>query len=229
MKTKERDRVRELRRRHGLSVRELAAAVGVSKSSVSRWVRDVALTEKQLGELRDRNPAYNRQRNGAAQLAGRARDRRRGYQDEGRALVRGGNEAITRLCLLYWAEGAKSRHSLSFSNSDPEMIRLWVRLLRMALGVPCERMRLTCYLYADHVAEQTEIEEFWAGVAGLERTNLCRSIVNLYSRSSQRKRVKKLPYGTCKVVVHDTRLAQIVLGGIQEIGGFTREAWLDLP
>ena len=36
-----------------------------------------------------------------------------------------------------------------------------------------------------------------------------------------------LPYGTVKVAVHDTRLIQMILGGIQEIGGFTREAWLE--
>jgi hypothetical protein len=56
---------------------------------------------------------------------------------------------------------------------------------------------------------------------------MCRSIVNNYSRSSLRKRTRKLPYGTVKVAVHETRLIQMVLGGIQEIGGFTREAWLE--
>jgi AcrR family transcriptional regulator len=227
MKTTERERVRELRRRDGLSVRELAAAVGVSKSSVSRWVRDVALTETQLAELQSRNPAYNRQRNGAALLAARAKERRRAYQDEGRALVRSGSDGFIRCCLLYWAEGAKSRHSLSFSNSDPEMIRLWIDLLRTPLAVPVQRIRIGCYLYADHVREQREIEDFWLDVGSLERANLYRSIVNLYSRSSQRKRQKTLPYGTCKVVVHDTRLVQMVLGGIQEIGGFMRDAWLE--
>jgi hypothetical protein len=36
-----------------------------------------------------------------------------------------------------------------------------------------------------------------------------------------------LPHGTLKVAVHETRLIQMVLGGIQEIGGFTPDAWLE--
>jgi transcriptional regulator with XRE-family HTH domain len=226
MKTEERRRVRELRRLRGLSVRELAAAVGVSKSSVSLWVRDIALTEEQLADLQDRNPAYNHQRNGAAVLAARGRERRVSYQNEGRALVRGGDEDFIRCCLLYWAEGEKARHKLSFSNADPELVRLWVGLLRV-LSVPEKRIRISCYLYADHTRKQRDIENFWLELTDLTKANLCRSIVNNSSRSSQRKRRNMLPYGTCKVNVHDTRLIQMVLGGIQEIGGFERDAWLE--
>lgn len=227
MKTAERALVRELRRRHGLSVRELAAAAGVSKSSVSLWVRDVALTDKQLAELQNRNPAYNRQRNGAAVRVAQGRQRRASYQDEGRALVQSGDDGFIRCCLLYWGEGAKARHTLSFSNSDPGMICFWVDLLRDVLSVPDERIRLGCYLYSDHLRHQTEVENFWLELTGLERSNLCRSMVNAYSRSSQRKRKSSLPYGTCKVNVHDTRLVQMVLGGIQQLGCFERPEWLE--
>jgi transcriptional regulator with XRE-family HTH domain len=80
MKTEERELVRSLRRLNGLSVRELAIAAGVSKSSVSLWVREIQLTEQQLAVLRDRNPAYNTQRNGAAALAAVGRARRAAYQ-----------------------------------------------------------------------------------------------------------------------------------------------------
>jgi hypothetical protein len=107
------------------------------------------------------------------------------------------------------------------------MIRVWMRLIRTALAAPEERIRLTCYLYADHVAQQADVEDFWLAATQLGRRNMCKSIVNNYSRSSRRKRQRLLPYGTVKVAVHDTRLVQMVLGGIQEIGGFTRDAWLE--
>jgi hypothetical protein len=102
-----------------------------------------------------------------------------------------------------------------------------MQLVRLTLLAPESRIRLTCYLYADHVERQAEVEQFWLSVTGLARANMCRSIVNNYSRRSQRKRTNKLPYGTVKIAVHDTRLIHMVLGGIQEIGGFTREAWLE--
>src|SRR5206468_8492318 len=111
-------------------------------------------TQQQLAALHDRNPAYNAQRRGAAVLAERGRTRRAGYQSEGRGRVQACDEAFIRACLLYWAEGAKDRHTLSFSNADAELIRLWMDLLRRTLHVPEDRIRITCYLYADHVARQ---------------------------------------------------------------------------
>jgi transcriptional regulator with XRE-family HTH domain len=44
VKTAEREEARRLRRDEGLSVKELAGLLGVSKSSVSLWVRDIELT-----------------------------------------------------------------------------------------------------------------------------------------------------------------------------------------
>jgi hypothetical protein len=36
-----------------------------------------------------------------------------------------------------------------------------------------------------------------------------------------------LPYGTCRLVVHDTALVQSIYGAIQEYAGFDRPEWLD--
>jgi hypothetical protein len=52
-------------------------------------------------------------------------------------------------------------------------------------------------------------------------------MVNHYSRSSQRKRTNRLPYGTCKLVVGSTEIVQQILGAIQEVADFKRPAWLD--
>lgn len=37
----------------------------------------------------------------------------------------------------------------------------------------------------------------------------------------------KLPYGTCRLVVHSTQVVQTIYGSIQEYGGFDRPEWLD--
>ena len=227
VKTQERQRARALRRHEGASVTEIAEPVGVSKSSVSLWVRDIELTTEQIAALRARNPVYNGQLLGAATRVALGRARRAAHQTAGRARVRAGDERFVRACLLYWGEGEKSRHSLSFSNADVEMVRVWMDLVRITLRAPEDRIRLTCYLYADHVSQQEQVEDFWLRVTNLPRSNMGRSIVNNYSRGSQRKRERILPYGTVKIAVHETRLIQMVLGGIQEIGGFTRASWLE--
>jgi hypothetical protein len=55
-----------------------------------------------------------------------------------------------------------------------------------------------------------------------------KSVVNHYSRWTKKKRTNTLPYGTCRIVVNDTRITQAIYGGIQELAGIERSEWLDL-
>ena len=208
-------------------MKEIARVVGVSPSTVSLWVRDIELPEGQHEALLARNPAYNYQRNGWAENVRRGKARRNGYQLRGRQLVRLANPLYIAGCMLYWAEGDKTRNSVRLSNSDPDLIALFGRFLRECFDVPEENFRVNCYLFADHIARQREVEKFWLDVLGLPRACLRKSIVNSYSRASKRKRVNKLPYGTCKVVVHRTEIIQTIYGSIQEFAGFQRPSWLD--
>jgi len=128
--------------------------------------------------------------------------------------------------MLYWAEGSKDRNRVEFTNSDPEMVRFFVRFLKTYLNVG-DDIRITCNLFADHLDRQRHIEQFWLDIAGLPARSLRRSTVNVYSKYSKKKRQNRLPYGTCRVTVMRTRVVQAIFGGIQEIGGFTRDAWLE--
>ena len=227
MKTVERERARELRREEGLPVKVIARLVGVAPSSVSVWVRDVPLTPEQVEALRQMNPAYNRQLRGANRNAEKGRARRIAYQEEGRALARRAEPLHVAGAMLYWAEGAKgSKHGATLSNSDPELVRLFVHFVRTEFEVPDDGFRITCNLFADHEERQHEIEQFWVDLLELPRSCLCKSLVNVYSKYSQKKRQNKLPYGTVRVCVHSTRIVQSIYGSIQEYRGFDRPEWL---
>ena len=130
--------------------------------------------------------------------------------------------------MLYWAEGSRSQNKIVFTNSDPAMARFFVDFIREFFDIERERVRLTCNLFADHEARQQEIENFWLRTLGLPRSCLCKSTVNHYSRYSQKKRKNRLPYGTCRIVVHSTEIAQTIYGSIQELAGFDRPEWLDM-
>jgi hypothetical protein len=129
--------------------------------------------------------------------------------------------------VLDWAEGDKSRNQARMSNSDPHLLRFFVDFLRRSFDVGDDDIRVSCNLFADHADRQEEIEEFWLDQLGLTRRSLRKSVVNVYSLSSKRKRVNVLPYGTCRVSVSRTRVAQSIYGSIQEYGGFERPEWLD--
>jgi transcriptional regulator with XRE-family HTH domain len=220
MKTAERERARILRRQQGLSVKALARVLGVSTSSVSRWVRDIELTPAQTAALRLAGV-----RGGAVNRA-RGLSRRRAAQNEGRERAQRREPDHVAGCMLFWAEGSRNRNAILFTNSDPTMVRFFVHFLRECFEIPDDRIRITCNLFADHAERQCEIEEFWLALLDLPPASLCKSTVNAYSKYSKKKRKNKLPYGTCRVAVHDTRLAQHMYVAIQEYGGFEREEWV---
>jgi transcriptional regulator with XRE-family HTH domain len=227
MKTAERDLARELRRVEGLPINEIARRVGVSKSSVSYWVRDVELTTEQTEKLRRMNPAYNRQLNGSRSNAARHRANRVAAQEHGRAVAQHRDPIHMAGCMLYWAEGARDRNQIRFTNSDPEMVRFFAILLRAYFCLRNEDIRVTCNLFPDHVERQRQIERFWLEVVGVPESSLRKSTVNTYSKYSKKKRQNKLPYGTCRVTVSRTRIVQSIYGSIQEYAGFERPAWLE--
>jgi hypothetical protein len=225
VKTRERAEARRLRRL-GWSVREIERHLKVSRSSASLWVRDIRLTDEQIAELHSRSATSPGQLAGAAANAALGRARRAGYQLEGRARVPAGDRLHLAGCMLFWAEADKHRNGVRLANSDPALLRLFVRFLRECYDAPVERLAVSCNLFADHLERQWEIEDFWLRTLGLPRSCLRKSIVNVYSKYSQKKRRNKLPYGTCKVAFSDTRTVQSIYGAIQEFAGFDRPEWL---
>jgi transcriptional regulator with XRE-family HTH domain len=152
LKTAERQRARELRA-FGWSIKEIERSLGVSRSSVSLWVRDVSLTAEQRSRLISRirlGPMISGERSAAA-----AREVRHTYQEEGRRFVHERGSSYLAGCMLYWAEGSKARNTLSITNSDPELLETFVRFVRTEFGVPDERFRVSCNLFADHAEDST--------------------------------------------------------------------------
>jgi transcriptional regulator with XRE-family HTH domain len=225
VKTQERQMARRIRQEEGASLNEIARRTGAAKSSISRWVRDIQLTEEQSEMLRI--AAYNGHVKGRTMHAELRREARGMAQEDGRMRAQQGDVLFAVGCMLYWAEGSKGRNRVEFTNSDPDMVRLFVRFLKTYWNLRDEEIRITCNLFADHLDKQREVEQVWLDVAGLPRTSLRKSTVNVYSKYSKKKRRNRLPYGTCRVSVTRTRVVQAIYGGIQEIGGFTREAWLE--
>ena len=201
-------------------MKNIARRLGVSVSSVSLWVRDIELLPEQRAALR------NKMSGGWSANAIAARQRRNNNQAAGRDVARRRAHLFVAGCMLFWAEGARARNAVIFTNSDPEMMRLFAHFLRSCYRVPDHRFAVTCNLFADHLERQREIETFWLETLELPRSCLRKSIVNIYSKHSQKKRRNKLPYGTCRLVVCDTAIVQSIYGAIQEYAGFERPEWL---
>ena len=120
MKTAEREQARKLRREEGRSLKELAALLRVSRSTISLWVRDIGLTDEQQEDLCRRSGSWRIK--GSETNAARALARRREAQCNGRVAARQGDVLHAAGCMLYWAEGSRNRNAVEFVNSDPAMV-----------------------------------------------------------------------------------------------------------
>ncbi len=203
-------------------MRAIENQLGIARSTVSLWVREIELSDRQRAEIALRGASARSRARSAYYRA-----QRRRFQEEGRALARRGEPLHVAGCMLLWAEGSKHRNLVQLVNSDPKMLALFVRFLRHYFQPPDASLRLMCNLFADHEERQREIEDFWLGIVGLPCSSLTKSVVNNYSRASKRTRIGKLPYGTCRLTFHSTRAVQHIYGAIQEYGGFERPEWLD--
>jgi hypothetical protein len=95
---------------------------------------------------------------------------------------------------LYWGEGSKSRLDprLALTNSDVEMLRVWIRWCRRFMpGVP-----LDCSLIIHDSCDLEVARTFWKREIGVE----AKVVTVAVSSASKRKR-NCLPHGTLKVRV----------------------------
>jgi transcriptional regulator with XRE-family HTH domain len=224
VKVTEREEARRLRQEEGLPIRVIAERLGVSKSSVSIWTRDIVLTEEQHERLRQANPIYNRQYHGQEGRRATARAARLAAQERGR--VRAGQGDLLHLqgCMLFWAEGSRRRNSVVFTNSDVEMHRVFLRFLRWC-GVADEKVVLTVNCHLNNGLTLKEIEAWWLDELGLPAGCLRAATVNRPSSASRWRR-NVLVHGTACLRVDSTQLVQSIYGAIQEYGGFERPEWL---
>lgn len=221
MKNEIQYKAREMRQQ-GMSVKDISTALGVSRSSVSLWVRDIELTSLQKAVLKDRQRLWGAQNSGAHVNRDKARRARIAAQELGRISAKENHPLHLAGCMLYWAEGAKSRNNVNFVNSDPNMSTLFVRFLREQLKVQDSEFVLYIHSHSTDVDEIQRQRQYWLNLLGLPDSCI-RKV--LYKTGSQVRR-NVLMNGVCSIRVYRTDLVQHIFGAIQEYGGFENSDWL---
>lgn len=157
-KVVERQEARSLRAQ-GLTMPEIAGKLGVSRSSVSLWTRDVPF-EPRPGrtEARRRGPNRLLQRK-AAEIehlmnAGRLRI---GPLSERDLLVAG--------AMLYAGEGSKTDGKVVLANTDARLVRLFCKWLRTFFEIDEARLRVRLYLHQGLDLEAATT--YWSSVTSI--------------------------------------------------------------
>ncbi|MGW2629952.1 hypothetical protein ACWC2K_11560 [Streptomyces chattanoogensis] len=191
-----REKARELRRA-GKTYDEIVAELGVAKSSVSLWVRDLPKPRKspkamhQMAEARwaPYREARDRQ---IEQTKAEATSEIDKLTDRELFLIGVG---------LYWSEGSKSKahrrsERVTFINSDTSMIKVYMAWLRL-LGVDRENLRFAVMIHES--ADVAAAERHWAHVVGVDVSALCKTTLKKHNPKTVRKNVGE-GYQDCLVV-----------------------------
>jgi transcriptional regulator with XRE-family HTH domain len=145
-KLEERQRARALRA-EAWTLREIADELGVAKSSVSVWVRDVPFDPQSRRSAR----THRRPRGSDHPLRRRKLAQLEELRQDG--LARIGTLAEREFLLaglgLYAGDGAKGDMAVKFANSNPELIAFFCRWLRRFFAVDETRLRVVLYLHEE--------------------------------------------------------------------------------
>lgn len=215
MKDKERKLARVLRS-EGWSLRAIAAKVNCAKSSVSKWISDIELTDEQIEKLK------SNQDKGRAKAAKHPRSSKQKWANIRNGIIASSQKEISTKysnkilkivgAALYWAEGYNaSRNAIVFANTDPRMIKLIMLFFREICKVPEGKFRGKIFIHP-HLNVK-EAEKYWSNVSGISLAQFNKPLLAV-SKSSLGKR-DTLPFGTFSVMIGDVYVCSKIKGWIQ--------------
>lgn len=165
-KLAEQARARELRAA-AWTLNEIAAELGVSKSSVSLWVSDVRFDEAARDARAGANRNFGARHRRPNALVVRKQEEIARLLAEGRERIGqlSGRDLLIAGTALYAGEGGKTVGTVTFANSDPAMVAVFCRWLRHWFDVDESRLRV--YLYLHQGLDLDRAVSYWSELTGI--------------------------------------------------------------
>jgi len=215
MKTKEIHLAKKLRKQ-GWSMNDIQRKLNVSKSSVSRWVRDIHLSKQQRKKLTQRGFSKEAIEKRRETRLKNERAKRQIIIDKAKSNIRTLSKRDIKIIgtVLYWGEGSKTqRGSIKISNSDPKIIILSMIFFRKICEVPEHKFRGRLHIHSHFKAKKTE--KFWSNLTKIplsqfHKTHIKKSIASKNKRHT-------IPLGTFEIYIGDTHLFLKIKGWIEKI------------
>jgi hypothetical protein len=195
-----REQARELRRA-GLTYPEIVTELGqkVAQGTLSGWLSDIELTAEQKARIKQ------------LEIEGSARGRPTGSQwnreqkqkrlqiakEQAAPIVERltqNNEALMLMAAaLYIGEGSKREDHFSFGNSDPQVIRTWMALLRRNFEI--DERKFTGQLAISEGMDDEDLKQYWSEVTKIPLSQFIKSSIDRRPNKKKREGYK----GVCKI------------------------------
>lgn len=195
-------------RKQGLSYSQINKKLPVSRSTLSLWLRSVQLEPTQIKKINERKldiirkkaltTIRNKRINSTIKTINQA-------WDDTKNLIQ--NPLFILGTSLYWAEGGKTQEFISFSNSDPFMVKLMLQWLRNFCKVSESRLRAQLHIHSLH--SRPHIEKYWSTLTKIPRKQFTKTYIK---KTSLGQRKNKLYDGTINIRIHDAELFRKFIG-----------------
>jgi transcriptional regulator with XRE-family HTH domain len=196
----------------GISIRAISKLLGVSKSTVSNWVRGIDLTDEQklkLGQSRQQAALL-----GAKKATNLFRGKVLREADSEWLLLKINPTFIFGLA-LYIGEGSKGPWSPGITNCNPRVLRSVLNFYKL-IGVDSTRLRVS--LQVHHASQIESSQLFWSRELSIPLNQFNKTFIRKSKPTTRRHTNQK--YGTCHIRFHNvaimlriTRWIQLALDG----------------
>ncbi len=214
MRAKEKDEAIELRTKHQWGYGMISKKLGVPKSTLSSWLRNLPpLSPARILELR--RESWGRGEASRELFRQTMRKRREAREIKLYSEIKkkfrnvSSQSYFVAGLMLYLAEGDKrDQYSIGLANTDPQIINFFIWWLQKFLGIPESKIKVQLHLYESMNLDSER--DFWIKETGLSKTQFYRPNVrpirpNSFSYS------ESFRHGTCKINVyslqHKSRLS----------------------
>lgn len=213
-------------RRKGFSYSEILKKLPVAKSTLSLWLRHVGLARRKRQRLTEK-----RLKAAIRGAHAKREERLKNIKEIKEAAFRD-IESINKRelwlmgTMLYWAEGSKEKEtnpglSIKFGNSDPYMVKLFLKWLFDVFGLNRDRIRFEIYIHENYKHRLDSVKKFWAEVTKFDLTNFQTVYFKRHGVRTNRKNVGDDYHGLLRVGVRaSSHLNRKITGWIEGINYF---------
>ncbi len=210
-------------RKNGLTYSEILRQIPVAKSTLSIWLRSVGLSKQQKQKLTEKKLASMK----------RGAIAKRNQRINLTQLIK--NNAISEIksissrelwligIALYWAEGSKEKEQnigqgVTFSNSDPLMIKLFLKWLNEILKISKKDIVAEIYIHENSINNVSAVKKYWSNITEIPLSEFNYIYFKKNKISTKRKNIGKNYYGLLRIrVIHSTNLNRKITGWIEGI------------
>lgn len=114
---------------------------------------------------------------------------------------------LTSALMLYLGEGAKTRNTVDFANSDPQILKVFIKFLREICRVNESKLRIYLYCFADQ--DVGSLQDFWAKQLGINKKQFTKPYIRDIHNGNDYSR--RMPCGVVHIRYNDKRLLEKIL------------------